>query len=155
MHRSFERTGHAAGVILFLVGTGLLVLCFLIAYTMFKQPVPGLSEAIRAASAPPPPNQPGPSGLPAIGGVLIAFMLKLIMLAVMIVVASHIASRGIHQYFAAAGPVTTVSTASGGANPASQVLPTEPPRPPTENGASGATPGESPSSLRSKANSPQ
>jgi len=155
MHRTFERTGHAAGMIFFLLGVGLLIVCFYFAYTMFTHPVPGLTDAIAGASIPPSPNHPTNMALPRIGGVLIEFTLKLVVLAFMIFVASQIASRGIHQYFAAAGPVTATTSPAPASAP-SPPPPIEPGKAASENGTGpAASSSESPSSRLPKTNSPQ
>ena len=149
MHRTFEKTGHAAGMFFFLLGAGLLIACFWFAYTMFSHMPPGLKEALDRAGIQGTPDHPAPPAWPGIVDILLVFTLKLIALGFMIVVASQIASRGIHQYFAAAGPVShATAPAVSGASPA--------PALPSANSADSTTsPGESPSSRLPKNSSPQ
>lgn len=88
-----KRHADLPALLVLLVGIGMLVLVFNIAYHLFNSPVPGLALPVKpGASAPPAAN---------IGVALSAFLRQLLLLAVMTVVGSLTASKGIHLYLAA------------------------------------------------------
>jgi hypothetical protein len=104
MSKSSDETGRAMGLVVFVVGIALLAIVFKVAYTMLTNPVPGLTEVITTASTPLKPGAAGPVvAFPGVAAAIVAFVLKLLALAVLTLVGSIMSSKGIHLYFAAAG----------------------------------------------------
>ena len=78
----------------FAIGIGLLCLVFALAWQLFRAPVPHLELPV-ATNAPPQPAA-------NIGIALTAFVRQLLLLTLMTIAGSVIASKGIHLYFTAA-----------------------------------------------------
>jgi hypothetical protein len=85
--------GRILAFIVFLLGVALLCIVFAVAWSLYRAPVPGLEM----------PVKPGASAPPAagIGIALTAFVRQLLLLAVMTLAGSLIASKGVHLYFTA------------------------------------------------------
>jgi hypothetical protein len=79
--------GRILGIVILLAGIAMLVLVFTIANHLFRTPIVGLASPSNASSA------------ATIGMALAEFVKKLLMLAVMTVVGSLIASKGVDTYF--------------------------------------------------------
>ena len=104
-HTHPDRSSRAAGQLTFLAGIAMLGLVFFLAYHLFTQPVPGLNLAIPPSGTPPPAAN--------IGLALTAFFERLLLLALLTLVGSLVASKGIHLVFTAAhghGPGPDMST---------------------------------------------
>jgi len=100
------------GLLVFLAGVGLLVWVFVMANRLFHAPAPPLPAA-------PSPNaaNPGPSPFLAIGAGFSDLLRRLLLLLLMSVAGSVIASKGIQLYFAAR-PLAAGSGAPSEATPA-------------------------------------
>ncbi len=92
--RSHDLPSLVTGIITFIAGIGMLALVFSLAYHLFTQPVPGLNLSSPPKGVPPPAA--------SIGVALSAFLVKLLLLAMLTIVGSLVASKGIHLVFAAA-----------------------------------------------------
>ena len=84
------------GLLVFLAGVGLLAWVFVMANRLFHAPAPPLPAV-------PPPNtaNPGPSPFLAIGAGFSDLLQRLLLLLLMSVAGSVIASKGVQLYFAA------------------------------------------------------
>ena len=82
------------GLLTFFGGVAMLALVFSLAYHLFTQPVPGLNLSDPPQAVPPPAVN--------IGIALSSFLVKLLLLALLTIVGSLVASKGIHLVFAAA-----------------------------------------------------
>ena len=93
-------------IVVFLLGIGLLLAVFALAWRLFTSPVPGLGLPIAAGSPAPAPA--------AIGAAIFTFVKQIVFMAIMIISGSLIAGRGIHLYFtnAAHATVETGSTSA-------------------------------------------
>ena len=80
-------------LLVFLVGIGMLIFVFVSALHLFQSPVPGL-EPLQTPGAPPP-------AAANIGVSLAGFARELLLLGVMTLAGSLLASRGAHLYFSA------------------------------------------------------
>jgi hypothetical protein len=99
--------GAALGILVFLAGIALLGYVFLTAHALFETPPPPLP-------APPPPSTPGTaadatntaSAATAISQSLVDFVKRLLLLLLMCIAGSVIASRGIELFFKACAAAT-------------------------------------------------
>jgi len=121
--RSHDWPVRIVGLLVFLVGVGVLVWVFVMANRLFNLPAPPLPAA-------PPPNaaNPGPSPFIAIGASFGDLLRRLLLLLLMSVAGSVIASKGIQLYFAAR-PLTLPSDTPPPATP------TPTPKPPKSGAA--------------------
>jgi len=83
--------GRAVALLVFLLGVAMLVFVFVIAVHLFESPVPGLDLPVKTGSPAPPAVN--------IGASLAVFARSLLLLGVMTLAGSLIASRGAHLYF--------------------------------------------------------
>ncbi len=96
-HAHPDHPSRAVGLIVFVCGIAMLALVFGVAYHLFTQPVAGLGLSD------PPQGTPPPAA--SIGLSLAAFGERLVLLALLTVVGSVVAGKGIHLCFTAAhGP---------------------------------------------------
>lgn len=86
-----DASGRLLALLVFLAGVGILVFVFVIALHLFQSPVPGLEPLQTAGAAPPPAAN--------IGTALADFARRLLLLGVMTLIGSLLASRGAHLYF--------------------------------------------------------
>ena len=86
-----DASGRLLALLVFLAGVGMLVFVFLTALHLFQSPVPGL-EPLQTPGAAPPPAA-------GIGTALADFARRLLLLGVMTLIGSLLASRGAHLYF--------------------------------------------------------
>ena len=86
-----DLTGRLLALLVFLTGVGMLVFVFVTALHLFQSPVPGL-EPLHTPGAPPPPAA-------NIGTALADFARRLLLLMVMTLAGSLLASKGAHLYF--------------------------------------------------------
>lgn len=86
-----DLSGRLLALLVFLVGVAMLVFVFLTAWHLFQSPVPGL-EPLQTPGAPPPPAV-------NIGTALADFVRRLLLLMVMTLAGSILASKGAHLYF--------------------------------------------------------
>ena len=110
-HAHPDHPSHAVGLVVFLGGIVMLALVFSIAYHLFTQPVSGLGLSD-------PPHGPPPPAA-GIGLSLAAFLEKLLLLALLTIVGSVVAGKGIHLCFTAAHgllPVTAVGAGDDGSH---------------------------------------
>ncbi len=84
------------GLLVFLAGVGVLVWVFVMANRLFNAPAPPLPAAPPANAA-----NPGPSPFLAIGASFSDLLRRLLLLLLMSVAGSVIASKGVQLYFAA------------------------------------------------------
>ena len=90
-HSVHDLSGRLVSLLVFLIGVAMLVFVFIIALHLFETPVPGLDLPIKTgAPAPPAVN---------IGASLAVFARSLLLLGVMTLAGSLIASKGAHLYF--------------------------------------------------------
>ena len=115
--------GRLLAFVVFLLGVGLLCAVFSLAWSLFQSPVPNLNL----------PTKPGAPTPPAanIGIALTAFVRQLLLLAVMTLAGSVVASKGVQLYFGtthanppraeltATHPTSNPPTAADGPTPAS------------------------------------
>ena len=99
-----DHHSRAVGLLAFLVGIAMLAAVFVLAYHLFTQPVPHLGLTN------PPHGTPPPAA--SIGLSLAAFFERLLLLALLTIVGSVVAGRGVHLCFAAHGPHMPPSEAS-------------------------------------------
>ena len=83
--------GRLLALLVFLAGVGMLIFVFVTALHLFQSPVPGL-QPLQTPGAPPP-------AAANIGTALADFALRLLLLMVMTLAGSLLASRGAHLYF--------------------------------------------------------
>jgi len=86
-----DLSGRLVSLLVFLAGIGMLIFVFITALHLFQSPVPGLDLPVKKGAAAPPAAN--------IGTALIAFLRELLLLGVMTLVGSLLASRGAHLYF--------------------------------------------------------
>ena len=91
-----DLAGRLLAFLVFLVGVGMLIFVFTAALHLFQSPVPGL-EALQKPGAPPPPAV-------NIGTALADFARRLLLLLLMTLAGSLLASRGAHLYFGTVYP---------------------------------------------------
>lgn len=91
-----DHPGRLLALLVFLVGVGMLVFVFVTALHLFQSPVPGL-EPLQTPGAPPPPAV-------NIGTALADFVRRLLLLMVMTLAGSLLASKGAHLYFGTVYP---------------------------------------------------
>jgi membrane protease YdiL (CAAX protease family) len=89
-----DRPSRIVGLLAFFVGIAMLGAVFYFAYDLFTQPVAGLNLSV------PPHGNPPPAA--TIGVSLASFFEKLLLLALLTIVGSITAGRGVHLCFAAA-----------------------------------------------------
>ena len=82
-------------LLVFLLGIGMLVFVFVSALHLFQVPVPGLEPLQTPGAAPP--------AAAAIGLSLAGFARELLLLGVMTLAGSVLASKGAHLYFSSVG----------------------------------------------------
>ena len=78
-------------LLVFLLGIGMLVFVFVAALHLFQSPVPGLEPLQTPGAAPP--------AAASIGLSLAGFVRELLLLGVMTLAGSVLASKGVHLYF--------------------------------------------------------
>ena len=83
--------GRLVALLVFLLGVAMLVFVFVIAVHLFESPVPGLDLPVKTGAPPPPAVN--------IGASLAVFARSLLLLGVMTLAGSLIASKGAHLYF--------------------------------------------------------
>lgn len=83
--------GRLLALLVFLIGIGILIFVFVTALHLFQSPVPGLALPVASGTAAPPAVN--------IGTALIVFVRKLLLLGVMTIAGSVLASKGAHLYF--------------------------------------------------------
>lgn len=83
--------GRLLAYVVFLLGIGLLCAVFSLAWSLFQSPVPGLNLPVKSGAATPPAAN--------IGAALTAFVRQLLLLAVMTLAGSVVASKGVQLYF--------------------------------------------------------
>lgn len=88
--------GRLLALLVFLVGVGMLVFVFVTALHLFQSPVPGLEPLQKVGAAPPPAAN--------IGTALADFVRRLLLLMVMTLAGSLLASKGAHLYFGTVYP---------------------------------------------------
>lgn len=96
--------GRIVASVVFLLGVALLCIVFAAAWALFRAPVPGLELPVKAGAAAPPAA--------GIGIALTAFVRQLLLLAVMTLAGSLIASKGVHMYYSAAENSSHKATAA-------------------------------------------
>ena len=99
-----DASGRLLALLVFLVGVGMLVFVFVTALHLFQSPVPGL-ETLQKAGVPPPPAV-------NIGTALADFIRRLLLLMVMTLAGSILASKGAHLYFGTAYPASEPAAAA-------------------------------------------
>ena len=90
--------GRLLALLVFLVGVGMLVFVFVTALHLFQSPVPGLEPLQKAGAVPPPAAN--------IGTALADFVRRLLLLMVMTLAGSILASKGAHLYFGTIYPAS-------------------------------------------------
>ncbi len=95
--------GRILALLVFLVGVGMLVFVFVTALHLFQSPVPGLEPLQKAGAAPPPAAN--------IGTALADFARRLLLLMVMTLAGSILASKGAHLYFGTVHPASAPEAA--------------------------------------------
>ena len=98
-----DLTGRLLALLVFLVGVGMLVFVFVTALHLFQSPVPGLEPLQKAGAAPPPSAN--------IGTALADFARRLLLLMVMTLAGSILASKGAHLYFGTVYPASEPAAA--------------------------------------------
>ncbi len=93
-----DASGRLLALLVFLAGVAILVFVFLTALHLFQSPVPGLEPLQVPGAAPPPAAN--------IGTALVDFVRRLLLLGVMTLIGSLLASRGAHLYFGVAASQT-------------------------------------------------
>ena len=104
--------GAVLGILVFLGGIALLVLVFTTARTLFGEapPPPPVTPPVTGAAA----SADTPSAIPALGQSLMDFAKRLLLLLLMCIAGSVIASRGIELFFKACAAAPPRSGRSGG-----------------------------------------
>ena len=103
-HPPADTPGRLVALLVFLLGVGMLVFVFVTALHLFQSPVPGLGLPVaQGQTAPPAAN---------IGTALIVFLRELLLLGVMTLAGSLLASKGAHLYFSTAYPPEERPTAT-------------------------------------------
>lgn len=97
--------GRLLALLVFLVGVGMLVFVFVTALHLFQSPVPPGLEPLQTPGAPPPPAA-------GIGTALADFVRRLLLLMVMTLAGSLLASKGAHLYFGTVYPAPEPAAAS-------------------------------------------
>ncbi len=120
--------GRLLALLVFLVGVGMLVFVFVTALHLFQSPVPGL-EPLQKPGAPPPPAA-------NIGTALADFVRRLLLLMVMTLAGSLLASKGAHLYFGTVYPASETAAATPIVKNGSGAKPSVPEIAPTEKTAS-------------------
>ena len=92
-----DLSGRLLALLVFLTGIGILVFVFVTALHLFQSPVPGLALPVAAGTTAPPAAN--------IGAALAQFVRDLLLLGVMTLVGSLLASKGAHLYFGTVYPV--------------------------------------------------
>ena len=91
-----DTSGRLVALLVFLLGDSMLVFVFVTALHLFQSPVPGLALPVpQGQTAQPAAN---------IGTALIVFVRELLLLGVMTLAGSLLASIGAHLYFSTAYP---------------------------------------------------
>lgn len=86
-----DLTGRLLALLVFLTGVAMLVFVFVTALHLFQSPVPGLEPLQKPGAAPP--------AAASIGTALADFARRLLLLMVMTLAGSLLASKGAHLYF--------------------------------------------------------
>ncbi len=94
--------GRLLALLVFLTGVGMLVFVFVTALHLFQSPVPGLALPVAAGTTAPPAAN--------IGAALAQFVRDLLLLGVMTLVGSLLASKGAHLYFGTVYPPAETRT---------------------------------------------
>ncbi len=110
--------GRLLALLVFLAGVGMLVFVFITALHLFQSPVPGL-EPLQTPGAPPPPAA-------NIGAALADFVRRLLLLMVMTLAGSLLASKGAHLYFGTVYPASEPAAAAPAAKNGSGAKPSVP-----------------------------
>lgn len=100
MSTRLDISGRVTGLLVFLAGIGLLVFVFSLAHALFNTPTPPLPAPAPVV----PGSQPAPSAAIEIGRDFSVFTQRVLLLFLMCIAGSLIASKGIQLYFAARGP---------------------------------------------------
>ena len=103
-HPPADAPGRLVALLVFLLGVGILVFVFVTALHLFQSPVPGLGLPVAAGQTAPPAAN--------IGTALIVFLRELLLLGVMTLAGSLLASKGAHLYFSTAYPPEEKLTAA-------------------------------------------
>ena len=104
---SHDLPGRLVALLVFLLGVAMLVFVFVTALHLFQSPVPGL-DLTTSPGTPPPPAA-------SIGAALAAFARSLLLLGLMTLAGSLLASKGAHLYFGTVYlPSETVAGPSAG-----------------------------------------
>ncbi len=103
-----DHSGRVLALLVFLVGVGMLVFVFVTALHLFQSPVLGL-EPLQTPGAPPPPAA-------NIGTALADFVRRLLLLMVMTLAGSILASKGAHLYFGTIYPVSEPAATTAARN---------------------------------------
>ena len=88
-----HRSGRTVALCVFALGVVLLTIVFALAYQLFRAPVAGLGLTATPGASPP---------AAAIGGALTVFVRQMVLLLLMTVAGSVMASKGIALYFSCA-----------------------------------------------------
>jgi hypothetical protein len=117
---SFSNQNHHLGgrlvaYIFLAIGIALLVWVFFVAKDMLTHPVPGLMLSKVAATV---GGQPATPDFGRMGTAAVSFVLRLLVLLVMTIIASLIASRGIHLYWVTSAPREKANPGASGASAA-------------------------------------
>jgi len=106
--------GRLVALLVFLIGVAMLVFVFVTALHLFQSPVPGLDLPIQAGTAPRPAVN--------IGAAMAVFTRSLLLLGVMTLAGSLLASKGAHLYFGTVyPPIESAASASAGKNGSTEV----------------------------------
>jgi len=103
-----DTPGRLLALLVFLAGVGMLVFVFVTALHLFQSPVPGLAP-LQTLGAPPPPAA-------NIGTALVDFIRRLLLLLVMTLAGSILASKGAHLYFGTVYPSSEPAAAPAARN---------------------------------------
>jgi hypothetical protein len=115
-------TGAALGILVFLGGIVILVFVFLTAHTLFETPLPPLPTVPPSGSAAAADTSNTASAATVIGQSLLDFAKRLLLLLLMCIAGSVIASRGIELFFKACAAVPPAP----GSKPASGSVTSQP-----------------------------
>ena len=102
LRHSHDLPGRLVALLVFLLGVAMLVFVFVTALHLFQSPVPGL-DLSASPGAPPPPAV-------NIGAAMAVFARSLLLLGVMTLAGSLLASKGAHLYFGTIYPPVEVTT---------------------------------------------
>lgn len=97
-----DAPGRLLALLVFLAGVAMLIFVFVTALHLFQSPVPGLAP-LQVPGTPPPPAV-------NIGTALADFVRRLLLLLVMTMAGSILASKGAHLYFGTLYPSSELSS---------------------------------------------